>query len=111
MIESLFGNPVIEKILFYILMNEKTYASQLTQVFEVHLFSFQKALERLEKGGVIVSQMAGKTRLYQFNPRYPLLEELKLFLRKAYSFLPETLRLKYYESPIRKRPRRKGKPL
>lgn len=111
MLENLFGNPVIEKVLFYLLMNEKAYASQLQKVFDQPLFSFQKALERLEKGGVIVSQMEGKTRLYQYNPRYPMLKELKIFLKKSYEFLPKDFCLKYYESPVRKRPRRKGKPL
>jgi DNA-binding transcriptional ArsR family regulator len=111
MLENLFGNSVIEKILFFLLKNEKTYASQLSQVFEIPLFSFQTALNRLEKGGVVVSHMVGRTRLYQFNPRYALLKELKIFLDKAYTFLPEDFQRRYYESPIRKRPRRKGKPL
>ncbi|MBN4066955.1 winged helix-turn-helix transcriptional regulator [Simkania negevensis] len=111
MLENLFGNPVIEKVLFYLLKNEKTYASQLYRTFETPLFSFQKALERLEKGGIIVSQKEGKTRLYFFNPRYPMLKALTLFLEKAYSFLPNSFRIKYYESRERKRPRRKGKPL
>ncbi len=111
MFEYLFGNPVIEKVLFYIIRNEKTYASQLSRIFEMPLFSFQKALERLERGGIIVSQKEGKTRLYQFNPRYPMLREFRSFLEKAYSFLPEDFQMKYYEAPVRKRPRRKGKPL
>jgi len=111
MLENLFGSPVIEKVLFYLLKNEKTYASELSRVFEMSLFGFQKALERLEKGGVIVSQMEGKTRLYRFNPRYSMLKELKFFLEKSYSFLPKEFQLKYYEISDRKRPRRKGKPL
>ena len=111
MLENLFGNSVIEKILFFLLLNEKTYASELSRVFEISLFSFQTALERLEKGGILVSYKEGKTRLYQLNPRFPMLKELVLFLKKAYTFLPESFCRKYYERPIRKRPRRKGKPL
>jgi hypothetical protein len=49
--------------------------------------------------------------LYEFNPRYIFLVELIAFLEKAYSSLPETIKLKYYEPIIRKRPRRQGKPL
>ncbi len=111
MLESLFGNSVIEKILFFLLKNERAYPSQLSQVFEIPLFSCQTALERLERGGIVASHTEGRTRLYQFNPRYPFQKELKLFLEKAYTFLPEQVRIKYYESPIRTRPRRKGKPL
>lgn len=111
MLEKLFGNAVIEKILFYLLLNDKSYASQLREVFGIPLYSIQMALSRLEQGGILVRQPAGKTQIYQWNPRYPFLPELKAFLKKAYDFLPEKQRLQFYEAPIRKRPRRKGKPL
>lgn len=111
MLEQLFGNPVIEKILFYLIVNEKCYPSQLKTVFEMPLYSFQKALARLEKGGIIVHNKEGKTLVYQFNPRYPFLNELKAFLSKAYASFPEELRMRFYEPITRKRPRRLGKPL
>lgn len=111
MLENLFGNAIIEKVLFYLLKNEKAYPSELSRIFKISLFSFQTALERLEKGGVIVSYKEGRTRLYRFNPRYPILKELIIFLEKSYTFLPEDFRHKYYQRPIRKRPRRKGKPI
>lgn len=75
------------------------------------LYSFQRALMRLEKGGIIVRHAQGKTVVYQLNPRYPFLEELETFLRKAYESFPEEFRTKYYEPIIRTRPRRQGKPL
>jgi hypothetical protein len=111
MLEYLFGNPVIEKILFYLLMNQRCYPSQLKATFHIPLYSFQRALGRLERGDVIVSHKEGKTLIYQFNPRYPFLNDLKAFLAKAYSCLPEDIRQKYYEPVVRKRPRRLGKPL
>lgn len=111
MLESLFGNPVIEKVLFFLLINEKCYPSQLKKNFQSPLYSFQRALNRLERGGVIASQPEGKTLIYQFNPRYPFLIELRAFLKKAYNFFPEEIREKYYEPISRKRPRRQGKPL
>lgn len=111
MLEYLFGNPVIEKVLFYLHANKKCYPSQLKEVFQTPLYSFQRALGRLEKGGVIVSHREGKTLIYQFNPRYPFLNELESFLDKAYEFFPKEIREKYYEPVTRKRPRRVGKPL
>lgn len=111
MLESLFGTPIIEKILFFLIMNKKCYPSQLRETFNNPLFSFQRALARLEKGGVVVSYKEGKTLVYQFNPRYPFLPELKAFLHKAYAFFPDDIREEYYEPVIRKRPRRHGKPL
>ncbi|PJD97925.1 MAG: hypothetical protein CK425_02010 [Parachlamydia sp.] len=111
MLESLFGTPIIEKILFFLIVNKKCYPSQLKEVFQNPLYSFQRALGRLEKGGILVSFREGKTLIYQFNPRYPFLAELEAFLQKAYSFFPEEIREKYYEPITRKRPRRQGKPL
>lgn len=111
MLEYLFGNSVIEKVLFYLIANEKCYPSQLRNNFQIPLYSFQRALGRLEKGGVIVSHREGKTLIYQFNPRYPFLNELKSFLQKAYEGFPQEIRKKYYEPIVRKRPRRLGKPL
>lgn len=111
MLESLFGNPVIEKILFFLIANEKCYPSQLKNTFQSPLYSFQRAFARLEKGGIIMSYKEGKTLIYQFNPRYPFLSELKAFLQKAYEFFPEEVKEKYYEPISRKRPRRQGKPL
>ena len=111
MLESLFGTPIIEKVLFFLMVNEKCYPSQLKSSFQLPLYSFQRALARLEKGNVIVSYREGKTLLYEFNPRYPFLAELKVFLQKAYEALPQEMRDKYYEPSLRKRPRRQGKPL
>lgn len=111
MLESLFGNPVIEKILFFILVNERTYPSELKTRFQMPLYSFQRALARLEKGGIIFNRRVGKTLIYEFNPRYPFLNELKIFLQRSYEFLPPEIRGKYYEQIVRKRPRRLGKPL
>ncbi|MCE2982312.1 MAG: winged helix-turn-helix domain-containing protein [Parachlamydia sp.] len=111
MLEYLFGTPIIEKILFFLLVNSKCYPSQLKKNFEIPLYSFQRALGKLERGGVIFSHREGKTLIYQFNPRYPLLKELLTFLQKAYFSFPDEIKLKYYEPVIRKRPRRQGKPL
>ena len=111
MLEGLFGNESIERVLFYLLQNKTCYALQLKKQFQSALSPMQQALLRLEKGGILVSTLVGKTRLFQFNPRYFFLEALCSFLKRAYETLPEEIRKKYYELPIRKRPRRTGKPL
>lgn len=111
MLEALFGNETIEKVLFYILQNKSCYALQLKKQFQSPLSPLQQALLRLEKGGILASTLVGKTRVFQFNPRYLFLDELRLFLEKAYETLPEQMKQKYFEAPLRKRPRRTGKPL
>lgn len=111
MLESLFGSNSVEKILFFLLINNRCYGTQLSKVFEKPLSPFQKGLDRLEAGNILVSLLEGKTRIYQFNPRYPFLSELKCFLQKAYDFLPLEYKENFYEKKTRKRPRRKGKSL
>ncbi|MCB1117735.1 MAG: winged helix-turn-helix transcriptional regulator [Chlamydiia bacterium] len=111
MLSALFGNSSIEKILFFLLMNKTCYGTQLSTIFNMPVSNVQKALQRLELGGIIASTLVGKTRIYQFNPRYPFLKELEVFLKKAYTFLPESTRNRYYCQTVRKRPRRSGKPL
>jgi DNA-binding transcriptional ArsR family regulator len=109
MLEGLFGNPVIERIFFTLLVYNETYALGLAKTFGESLNKFQQQLKRLEDGGIIVSRLVGKTRVYTFNPRYPFLKELKALVSKAYEFLPENEKEKYYRR--RTRPRRAGKPL
>lgn len=111
MLEALFGNESIERVLFYLLQNKTCYALQLKKQFQTALSPMQQALLRLEKGGILVSTLVGKTRVFQFNPRYFFLTALCTFLECAYETLPEEMKKTYYESPIRKRPRRTGKPL
>lgn len=111
MLKHLFGNQTVEKIQFFLLKNKTCYASQLKREVGGALAPIQNALDRLEEGNVIVSQLVGRTRLYQFNPRYPFLKELEALLERAYAFLPDEIKRQYYEAPVRKRPRKRGKAL
>ncbi len=111
MLEALFGNESIERVLFYVYKNKSCYALQLKKQFRTALSPMQQALLRLEKGGILASTLVGKTRVFQFNPRYFFLDELCAFLQRAYETLPEEIKKQYYEPMIRKRPRRTGKPL
>jgi len=107
MLEVILGNKTAEKVLFYVSVYGEGYAKKMADTFEVSLNGIQMQLKRLEDGGVIVSQLKGKTRIYQFNPNYAFLKELKAILIKAMGFLPEKTLNKYYRN--RTRPRRKGK--
>jgi len=109
MLEGLFGNPVIEKIFFMILVYGETYALGLAKAFDEPVNKFQQQLRRLEGSGIIVSRLVGRTRVYTFNPRYAFLKELKELISRAYEFVPETEKERFYTK--RTRPRRAGKPL
>lgn len=109
MLESLFGNATIEKVLLYLQNYNEGYASEIAATFSLNLSVVQKQLKRLEDGGIIVSQNRGRTRLFFWNPRYPFLKEIQSLLEKSFEFIPDSEIKKYYRR--RQRPRRTGKPL
>ncbi len=109
MLVPLLGSETVERALIFILAREKGYATEIAQFFAINLYAVQKQLEKLEAGSVLVSHTAGRTRMYQFNPRYAFLNELKGLLSKALSFYPEEIREGLTMN--RRRPRRSGKPL
>ena len=108
MLEPLLGSEAREKALIFILSREKGYATEIARFFSTDLYSIQKQLDRLELGGVLVSYKAGRTRLYEFSPRYPFLNELKQLLEKALLFYPDEEQEKLMLN--RRRPRRRDKP-
>lgn len=107
--EYILGNITKEKILLFLYVYETGYAKGIADLFGITLNGVQQQLKRLEEGAVVVSRLQGKTRVYQFNPRYPFLKELKDLLEKAFLFLPPEEVERYYKK--RTRPRRAGKPL
>ena len=109
LISGLLGNETAEKVLLFVENFNTGYARQIATTFEVPVSQVQRQLERFELEGVVVSQFVGKTRVYQFNPRYLFKDELSLLLQKALKNLPPEKFEKYFIK--RTRPRRKGKPL
>ena len=108
MLEPILGSKNAERVLIFILAREQGYATGISQFFETDLFGIQKQLDKFEAGGILASQLAGKTRMYSFNPRYPFLPELKELLNKALTFYSPDERERF--TMDRRRPRRKGKP-
>lgn len=96
MLEVLCGNKNVQKILIFLFVNGKCYGTQLHRALGTPLTPLQKALNKLEKGGLITSYYEGKTRVYQFNPSYPLITELESLLKKAYTLLPPHDKKSYY---------------
>ena len=109
MLGELIGSVNKERALIYLIARDRGYAREMARFFDAPLNPIQKALDGLERSGVLVSRSVGSTREYEFNPRYPLRDELRTLLEKALSLYPKDLRDELLV--IRKRPRRKGKPL
>jgi hypothetical protein len=109
MLEALFGNSTAEKVLLYLEEYGEGYALAIARTFdEVTLSMVQRQLERFERAGLLVSVRKGRTRLFQWNPRYPFAGEVRALLRKAIRALPERDQKRYFRE--RRRPRRTGKP-
>jgi hypothetical protein len=110
MLEAIFGNATAEKVLLYIESYGEGYAQAIANTFDdVTLRMAQVQLARFERGGILLSQLKGRTRLFSWSPRYPFRRELRALLRKALESLPEADREKFFVQ--RRRPRRAGKPL
>ncbi|MBA3957908.1 MAG: winged helix-turn-helix transcriptional regulator [Parachlamydiaceae bacterium] len=88
MLDALCGSRNVTQVLLFLFVNGKCYGTQLHKQLNTALTPIQKALSRLEKGGVVMSYYEGKTRVYTFNPAFPLLEELEPLLKKVYTLMP-----------------------
>jgi hypothetical protein len=105
-LRAIFGNKSVEKILLFLLVNEKIYATQVHRMLGTPLTPIQKGLERLEKEGILTSTYEGKTRFFTFNPHYPLLNEVESLLKKAYTLLPPHEKKLYYFFPHKPKERK-----
>jgi hypothetical protein len=108
MIEAVLGSINSERVLMYLVCRGTGYATAIASLYKTSLSPIQKQLDKLEHGGVLVSRTEGRTRIYEFNPRYPLINELKAFLQKTLEYYPDDIRKML--TIFRKRPRRRGKP-
>ena len=109
MLEPILGSLNSERVLLFVLARDEGYASEIAKFFATDLYGIQKQLDKFETGGVLASKKVGRTRLYRFNPRYSFLKELKALLNKALRFYPKDEQERLLV--VRRRPRRRGKPL
>jgi predicted transcriptional regulator len=107
LLEPVFGNKTAERVFLYLANYRQGYARDIAQTFQTTLSMVQKQLTRLEAAGILVSRLVGKTRVYEFNPRWYFYKEMQALLEKALAALPKDELEKYYRK--RQRPRRAGK--
>jgi predicted transcriptional regulator len=109
MLEAIVGSKSSEQVFIFLVARNEGYATEIAKFFGADLYAIQKQLERLENADVLISNKVGRTRVYQFNPRYPFLIELKALLERVLSFYPDDIQEKLIMN--RRRPRKKDKPL
>ncbi|MCF7794637.1 MAG: winged helix-turn-helix domain-containing protein [Candidatus Cloacimonetes bacterium] len=109
MLENLLGSINKERVLIFLYCREEGYAKEIADFFEAPLTPILNQLNNLENGNILISQSKGRTKIFQLNPRYPFLKELKNLLEKTLAFYPDKERDLLINN--RRRPRRNGKNL
>jgi|SRR5580658_2673879 DNA-binding transcriptional ArsR family regulator len=103
----LLGSSVSTAMLILIAVIEESYPAQLARLLGSSISSVQRTLDRLEREGLIATRKLGVRRV-TLNPLYPAANELKALLLRLADGYPEYAAIK---DSLRRRPRRRGKPL
>jgi predicted transcriptional regulator len=109
MLKVILGTKNRELTLQYLLTFKEGYAREIAKYFDTSLPSIQNQLKNFEDGGLALSKMRGRTKIYFLNPRYAFLEEITTLLNRAKEFYKPKLKAKFELQ--RQRPRRVEKPL
>jgi hypothetical protein len=104
---EVFGSRNRTTVLVAIRLLGETYPSELAAMLGLRLFSVQSILASLEREGVVVSRLFGRTRRVTLNPRYFASKELAALLWKIGK---QDAPLQRLMASRRRRPRRVGKP-
>ncbi len=105
---SPFGSPGRTQAMLALQLLTESYARELARLLELNLSGLQKALQSLERDGLVVARAVGRTRLYRLNPRAPARREMEAYLEKL---LEHEIELRVAAAKLRRRPRRTGKRL
>ena len=108
MLEAAFGSLTAERVLLFLHRYDQAYGRQIAVAFTVPVSEIQKQLRKFESGGLLVSRMVGRTRVYSWNPRSAFVTSLRQLLQVILENLPPEQRNPYADG--RRRPRRAGKP-
>lgn len=83
MLEGLFGNKSAEKVMLSILSHGEIHASAIAREHDTAVDPIKKQLERFEQSGFLLSRIVGRTKLYKFNEKNPLVKPLRHLLQAA----------------------------
>ena len=106
-LDGLFGTRNRTDVLVALRLLGETYPSELAALLKLRVFSVQRVLESLESAGVVVSRLAGRTRLVTLSPRFFASKELDALL---WALGKQDIELQKKLATRRRRPRRAGKP-
>lgn len=109
-IGKLFGNETAAKCLLFLTRYDEATSGEIAEAFEVPKTMIYLQLRKLEDAGILVSRTISTIRLFSFNPRSGIKQELRNLLeRYIEQNMPIESNKKFYA--LRRRPRRTGKEL
>ncbi len=109
-LNKLFGGVTAAKCLLFIARYEESTASEISESFDISKPQVFAQLNKLEESGVLSSRKIGNTKLFSFNPRSGIRNELKTLLEKYIEEqMPRSENSKFFL--VRRRTRAKGKTL
>jgi DNA-binding transcriptional ArsR family regulator len=105
---SPFGSATRTRVLLALRLLGESYARELSRLLGLNLSGVQRAIQSLERDGLVAGRSAGRTRLFRLEPRAFARRELERYLDRLLE--PEAA-LRTQVASLRRRPRRTGKPL
>jgi DNA-binding MarR family transcriptional regulator len=105
---SPFGSTTRTRVLLSLNLLGASFQRELSRLLDSSPSVVQKALNGLERDGLISGRMMGRTRSYTVSPRYFARTELAAYLKRLAEADAE---LQARTAELRRRPRRAGKPL
>ena len=108
-LEAIFGNKSAAQTLMFLQNYGEGHVNRIARTFEVSPTAIKRQLLRFESGGLLVSRVIGKSRVFTWNPRSSTARNLRMFLEAELEKLPREVQQQFFRQ--RQRPRRTGKPL
>jgi hypothetical protein len=105
---ALFGTANRTQAIVAVRLLGETWGAELAALLTLRISLVQTILNTFEEEGVLVSRLAGRSRLFSLNPRYSAARELRTLLWRLGS---ADLALQKKLAQRRRRPRRAGKAL
>jgi hypothetical protein len=95
-------------VLLAVALLEETYGREIARVLAMPLITVQRIVDSLERDAVIAVRTVGRQRMVALNPRFLVWQQLRDLLWRLADADTELVEA---VSCLRRRPRRKGKPL
>jgi DNA-binding transcriptional ArsR family regulator len=109
MLDKILGSETAMKIMLHLVHYGEIYPSAVANDYKISLSAVQKQFKRYEDAGILVSKLVGKSRVYMFNRKSPVVSPFIQFIKVYYDGLSLEDKEQIFSS--RRRPRRPGKPV